>query len=71
MQHDYTLKQLMDNKNRQLRKCLFNKEKKPGKKLTSGHARHMTNEENLMKLAKMDWVAVMKEVFKDPVWKDQ
>ena len=31
----------------------------------------MTNEENLMELAKMDWVAAMKEVFKDPVWKDQ
>ena len=47
------------------------RKKKTGKKLASGHARHMTNEENLMELAKMDWVAGMKEVFKDPVWKDQ
>ena len=67
MQHDYALKQLMDNENGQLHKCLFNKERKPGKKLALGHARHMTNEENLMELAKMDWVAAMK----DPVWKDQ
>lgn len=59
MQRDYALKQLMDN------------EKKPGKKLASGCARHMTNEENLIELAKMDWVAAMKEVFKDPVWKDR
>ena len=71
MQCDYALKQLMDNENGWLHKHLFNKEKKPGKKLASGCARHMTNEENLMELAKMDWVAVMKEVFKDPVWKDQ
>ena len=71
MQRDYTLKQLMDNKNGRLCKHLFNKEKKPGKKLALGCARHMTNEENLMELAKMDWVAAMKEVFKDPVWKDQ
>ena len=71
MQCDYTLKQPMDNENGWLHKHLFNKEKKPGKKLASGCARHMTNEENLMELAKMDWVAVMKEVFKDPVWKDQ
>ena len=71
MQCDYALKQLMDNENGWLHKHLFNKEKKPGKKLALGCARHMTNEENLMELAKMDWVAVMKEVFKDPVWKDQ
>ena len=71
MQHDYALKQLIDNKNGWLYKCLFNKEKKLGKKLALGYVRHMTNEENLMELAKMDWVAAIKEVFKDPVWKDQ
>ena len=71
MQCDYALKQLMDNENGRLCKHLFNKGKKLGKKLASGCVRHMTNEENLMELAKMDWVAVMKEVLKDPVWKDQ
>ena len=68
MEKDYALKVLMDKENERLWKCLYDKSKKPSKK-TSGHAQHMTSEENLEALAREDWAAQMKEVFKDWAFK--
>lgn len=69
MERDYAVKKLMDKENERLRKQLFEKSKKHSKKLTSGQARHMTAEENMVILAKEDWAAAMKEVFREPVFK--
>lgn len=69
MQRDYALKRLMDHENERLRKRLFEKPNKPNKKLTSGFARHMTSEENLLALAREVWQLKMKEVFRSEKFK--
>lgn len=71
MQKDYALKKLMDKENEELRDRLYNKKNKPGKKEKTGFARHMTAEENLAELAKDEWAAVMKQIFKDPIFKER
>lgn len=71
MEKDYALKKLMELENERLRKRLYNKSNKPGKRQKTGFARHMTSEENLEALARDVWVSAMKEIFKDPVFKQQ
>ena len=71
MAKDYALKKLMDKENERLRKQLYTKKNKHNKKERAGFARHMTSEENLIELAKEDWVAAMKLVWKEPVWKQR
>ena len=71
MAKDYALKKLMDKENERLRKQLYTKKNKHNKKERAGFARHMTSKENLIELAKEDWVAMMKLVWKEPVWKQQ
>ena len=57
---------LMDLDNERLRKKVFEKEKRKGQnKLTSGHAQHMTANDNLDLLAQQDWESGMKYVFKE------
>lgn len=68
MEKDYALKVLMDKENGRLRKKLFDKSKKKGKK-TTGYARHMTSDEVLDALVQVEWAAAMKEVFKEHVWR--
>ncbi|KZP07205.1 hypothetical protein FIBSPDRAFT_965817 [Athelia psychrophila] len=70
MQMDFALKTLMEKENERLRKRLFDKGKKPSKK-TSGHARHMTSNEMLDALARDEWASLMKEVFKERVFKQR
>jgi hypothetical protein len=49
LEEDYTQIKLMDLENERLRKQAFEKgQQKKLNKLTSGHARHMTAEENLL-----------------------
>jgi hypothetical protein len=71
MQRDYALKKLMEKENERLRQRLFNKTNQPKKKQSSGHARHMTSDEVLEELARDDWQAAMKEVFKSDVFKQR
>ena len=71
MQKDYALKKLMDKENEELRDRLYNKKNKPGKKEKTGFARHMTAEENMIELAKDEWAVVMKQIFKDPIFKER
>jgi hypothetical protein len=71
MQRDYALKKLMEKENERLRQRLFNKTNKPKKKLYSGNARHMTSDEVLEELAREDWQAAMKEVFKSEIFKQR
>lgn len=71
MQRDYALKKLMEKENERLRQRLFNKTNKPKKKQSSGHARHMTSDKVLEELARDDWQAAMKEVFKSEVFKQR
>jgi hypothetical protein len=71
MQRDYALKKLMEKENERLRQRLFNKTNKPKNKQSTGHARHMTSEEVLEELAREDWQAAMKEVFKSDVFKQR
>jgi hypothetical protein len=54
----------MDKENEHFHKILFKKSKKPTKKVSSGHPQHMTAKETLDELARADWAAAMKEVFK-------
>ena len=71
MVKDYALKKLMDKENEWLCKQLYTKKNKHNKKERAGFVRHMTSKENLIKLAKEDWVAAMKLVWKEPVWKQR
>ena len=71
MKMDYALKKLMDKENEWLHKQLYTKKNKHNKKKRAGFARHMMSEENLIELAKEDWIAAMKLVWKEPVWKQQ
>ena len=71
MQKDHAFKKLMDSENERLRKQLYNRQNKPKKKQATGFARHMTSEENLVALAREEWQAAMKEVFKNPVFKER
>lgn len=71
MKKDYALKKLMDKENEWLHKQLYTKKNKHNKKKRAGFARHMMSEENLIELAKEDWIAAMKLVWKEPVWKQQ
>lgn len=64
MQMDYALKKLMGGENQHLRKRLFDKSNKP-KRLSYGLSRRMTSEKSLDALAREEWAAAMKEVFKD------
>ncbi|KAF7971789.1 hypothetical protein HWV62_19919 [Athelia sp. TMB] len=68
MEKDYAIKVLMDKENGRLRKKLFDKSAKKGKK-TTGYARHMTSDEVLDALAREEWASAMKEVFKERVWR--
>ena len=71
MAKDYALKKLMDKENEWLRKQLYTKKNKHNEKERAGFVRHMTYEENLIESVKEDWVAAMKLVWKEPVWKQQ
>ena len=71
MQRDYALKKLMEKENGRLRKRLFDKSSKKKSKFAQGFARHMTSEESLDALAKEEWAAGMKEVFKERVFKQR
>lgn len=71
MQRDYALKKLMEKENGRLRKRLFDKSSKKKSKFAQGFARHMTSEESLDALAKEEWAAGMKEVFKEKVFKQR
>jgi hypothetical protein len=66
LEADYAQMKLMDLENERLRKQAFEKEKRKSRTApSSGHARHMTAEENLIELAKIDWRNAMKEVWKE------
>jgi hypothetical protein len=66
LEEDFAQMRLMDLENERLRKRVFAKEKqKSQNKRTSGHARHMTANENLDLLARQDWESRMRDVFKE------
>ena len=66
LEEDYAQMKLMDMENERLRKRAFEKERrKKLNKLTSGHARHMTAEENINLLARQDWESRMKDILKE------
>ena len=66
LEADYAQMKLMDLENERLRKRAFEKEKhKSHTAPASGHARHMTAEENLIELAKIDWRNAMKDIWKE------
>jgi hypothetical protein len=61
----------MNEENGQLRQRLFTKGQKKPAKTTNAVARHLTADENLIELARYDWLQVMKEVWKEPVFKQR
>ncbi|KAF7975702.1 hypothetical protein HWV62_8649 [Athelia sp. TMB] len=67
IEKNHVLKVLMYQENGRLCKKLFDKSKKKRKK-TMGYAHHMTSDEVLDALARDEWAAAMKEVFKERVW---
>jgi hypothetical protein len=69
MEHDYGQMVLMDRENGRIRGQLFNKSNKPKKKTTTSMARHMTSDENMLVLAREDWEAKMREIFKSDVFR--
>lgn len=71
MEKDHALKALMNDENGRLRERLFNKAKKNPKKTTNALARHLTGSEALHELARSEWLMAMKEVWKDPVFKQR
>ena len=71
MERDHALKALMNDENGRMRERLFTKATKKPKQTTNAHARHLTGEEALQELAKSDWLRVMKEVWKDPIFKQR
>lgn len=64
LEKDVAQMHLMDIENGRLQIQLFNKAKKPSKKLSS-HSRHLTAEENLDLLARAQWEQSMKAVLKE------
>ncbi|PSS32144.1 hypothetical protein PHLCEN_2v2100 [Hermanssonia centrifuga] len=62
---DHAQMVLMDLENGNLRERAFAKGKKREMKVDTTHARHMTAEESLNVLAKIDWQNKMQAVFKD------
>ncbi|RDB20615.1 hypothetical protein Hypma_012314 [Hypsizygus marmoreus] len=72
IQCDYAQMQLMDSENKRPWQCAYYKEQKKAKRLEmDGHLWHMTGEKSLDALAHAEWVACMKEFFKEMGLKEQ
>ena len=71
MERDYALKVLMNEENGRLRERLFNKSKKKPKAIVNSLPRHLTGESALYELAKNDWLQAMKDVWKEPVFRQR
>jgi hypothetical protein len=68
IQRDYTQMVLMDSENERLRQRAFAKQKmKKTNAKTTAHARHMTSDEILTKLAMADWRTTIKKVHAEAV----
>jgi len=66
LEADYAQMMLMDLENEWLRKQAFKKEKRRSHAApSSGHTGHMTAEDNLIELAKLDWCNAMKDMWKE------
>lgn len=71
MERDYALKVLMNEENGRLRERLFNKSKKKPKTIVNSLPRHLTSEDALYELAKNDWLQAMKDVWKEPAFRER
>ncbi|KAG7090006.1 hypothetical protein E1B28_011628 [Marasmius oreades] len=65
LEKDYTQMVLIDDENAQLRAAVFEKGKKKKMVYNWGHARHLTNAECLIQLAKEEWRHKAKDLYKE------